>query len=105
MTMIEPQYRDHRAVPFRIPHAPHRATVREAPDWSRAACRGLSPALFFAELGDTPTALSEARAVCATCPIRVECLDYAVGNGERWGIWGGLTPRERRAGRLAEGAA
>lgn len=103
MTIVE-QYRpDPHGVPFRIAARPRLATVREAPDWSLAACRGLPSSLFFAEHGDSPS-VSEARAVCATCPIRVECLDYAVSNGERWGVWGGLTPQERRPGRLAGGA-
>jgi hypothetical protein len=37
----------------------------------------------------------EARALCMTCPVRDECLDYALDTGETEGIWGGLTPEER----------
>ena len=38
---------------------------------------------------------NRAKALCATCPVRVECLEYADDNDEREGIWGGLTPTER----------
>lgn len=36
-----------------------------------------------------------ARQLCQSCPIRLQCLEYAVTNGEDYGIWGGMTPRER----------
>lgn len=36
------------------------------------------------------------KAICQTCPVQPECLEYAVANFERFGIWGGLTERERR---------
>jgi len=45
-----------------------------------------------------PTAA--ARAVCAACPVRAACLAHALAHDEPWGIWGGLTTRERIAGRL-----
>ena len=61
---------------------------------TRAACRGMDPELFFPERGE-PT--EPAKAVCAGCPVRGECLDYALTNVERFGIWGGLSERERRA--------
>ncbi|TMR13807.1 WhiB family transcriptional regulator [Nonomuraea turkmeniaca] len=37
-----------------------------------------------------------AKAICAGCPVRGDCLRWALEHGERWGIWGGLNPRERR---------
>jgi WhiB family redox-sensing transcriptional regulator len=55
--------------------------------------------LFFPERG---ASTREAKAVCAGCPVRVECLDYALGNSIKYGIWGGLSEhqrRERRTGR------
>lgn len=61
--------------------------------WPAAACRGLDPNLFFPELGE-PTA--PAKAVCAGCPVRARCLDYALANGIRYGTWGGATEQERR---------
>ena len=42
-----------------------------------------------------------AKMVCASCPVRVECLDHAIAFDERYGIWGGLTQDERRLGRSA----
>jgi WhiB family redox-sensing transcriptional regulator len=38
----------------------------------------------------------EAKKVCTTCDVRSECLEYALSNDERFGIWGGLSERERR---------
>lgn len=58
---------------------------------ARAACRGLDTNLFFPERGDNST-LKEARALCATCPVREECLAVA---DPIFGLWGGLTPDER----------
>ena len=58
-----------------------------------AACRDADPDLFF------PAGREEelrALAVCASCPVRSECLDYALEAGERFGIWGGLTEKKRR---------
>jgi WhiB family redox-sensing transcriptional regulator len=40
---------------------------------------------------------SRAKAVCASCPVRAECLDAAIANGERYGVWGGLTDTERES--------
>jgi WhiB family transcriptional regulator, redox-sensing transcriptional regulator len=65
---------------------------------AEAACRGTSTALFYPSLGDL-TAARHAKAVCATCPVRVECLEEALRDGELFGIRGGLTPRERRRAR------
>ena len=65
-------------------------------DWRNlAACRGLNPALFFAERGDTLT-VRNARAVCATCPVAAECLEFAIANDETVGMWGGLCGNELR---------
>ena len=64
------------------------------PAWTAlAACRGCAPALFFPERGEATEA---ARAVCQGCPVRPECLDYALARGEDFGIWGGLSTKERR---------
>lgn len=37
----------------------------------------------------------QAKAICGSCPVRLECLEYALKLDESWGIWGGLTPGER----------
>lgn len=67
----------------------------ERTEWmSDAACKGASDDLWFPERGEPA---HHAKAVCRECPVRQACLDYAIENGERWGIWGGMTVRERRA--------
>jgi WhiB family transcriptional regulator, redox-sensing transcriptional regulator len=59
----------------------------------QAACRGLDPEIFYPVSDDEADA---AKAVCAACPVRGACLEYALANRERDGIWGGATERERR---------
>lgn len=58
-----------------------------------AGCRGVEQDLFFPERG---ASTRKAKAICAACEVRTECLDYAIRQGERFGIWGGLSERERR---------
>lgn len=66
------------------------------PTWMReAACRAVDPDLFFPERGDAAS-LRAARAVCAGCSVREECLSYALERNERLGVWGGLSTQERR---------
>lgn len=60
----------------------------------RAACRGMSPNVFHPE-NHAPKAWREARAICAGCEVRVECLRFAVDTGEMHGVWGGMSPKER----------
>jgi WhiB family redox-sensing transcriptional regulator len=60
---------------------------------ARAECRGEDPSMFFPGTDDDP---SLGLAVCARCPVRQECLDYAIEARERYGIWGGTTERQRR---------
>lgn len=59
----------------------------------RANCLNVDPDLFFPERG---ASTSEAKEVCRGCEVREECLEYALSTREKWGIWGGLTERERR---------
>ncbi|MFN2503986.1 MAG: WhiB family transcriptional regulator [Acidimicrobiales bacterium] len=58
-----------------------------------AACRGLDPDVFFPASDDEA---GVAKAVCETCPVREECLEYALETRQEDGIWGGLTETERR---------
>lgn len=75
----------------------------ERPPWmAEAACLGADPDLFFA---DTTTAAAAAKAVCATCPVRADCLDYAVAGNERFGVWGGASVKDRRRIRRRVGRA
>ena len=60
----------------------------------RGACRGLDADIFFPDRGAS-TRL--AKTVCRRCEVQEECLEYAVNNREKFGIWGGLSERERRA--------
>jgi len=65
-------------------------------EWrDKAACRGLDPEIFFPERGDSLT-LASARAVCRDCDVQVECLEYALDYGERMGVWGGTSERDRQ---------
>ncbi len=57
------------------------------------ACRDVDPDLFFPAGREEE---SHALALCASCPVRQECLDYALEAGERFGIWGGMTEKQRR---------
>ncbi|HUC38046.1 MAG TPA: WhiB family transcriptional regulator [Acidimicrobiales bacterium] len=67
---------------------------RQVRDWqSRANCMGVDPDLFFPERG---ASTREAKEVCRGCVVREDCLEYALANGEKFGIWGGLSERERR---------
>jgi WhiB family transcriptional regulator, redox-sensing transcriptional regulator len=64
------------------------------PTWQdRALCAQTDPEAFFPEKGGSTR---EAKRVCRSCEVRAECLDYALENDERFGIWGGLSERERR---------
>lgn len=77
-------------------------------DWRHhAACRDEDPELFFpvSEIGPGARQVAEAKAVCARCPVRARCLDYAVDNRLTDGIFGGTTETERRVGTRRIGAA
>jgi WhiB family transcriptional regulator, redox-sensing transcriptional regulator len=58
-----------------------------------ANCRGADADLFFPERG---ASTRRAKAICKACEVKGKCLDYAIDNGEKFGIWGGLSERERR---------
>ncbi len=66
----------------------------EALGWQeQALCAQTDPEAFFPEKGGSTR---EAKKVCLSCEVRVECLEYALEKDERFGIWGGLSERERR---------
>jgi WhiB family redox-sensing transcriptional regulator len=62
-----------------------------------ALCAETDPEAFFPEKGGSTR---EAKRVCTGCAVRAECLEFALANDERFGIWGGLSERERRRLRL-----
>ncbi len=75
---------EHTAEPF----------VEDERDWQeRALCAQTDPEAFFPEKGGSTR---EAKRICGSCEVRAECLEYALAHDERFGIWGGLSERERR---------
>jgi WhiB family redox-sensing transcriptional regulator len=58
-----------------------------------ANCRGADPDLFFPERG---ASTRTAKSICRECAVRAECLEFAIVSSEKFGIWGGLSERERR---------
>lgn len=79
------------------------STALRAADWrDRAACRGVDPDLFFPVTTEGPALEQAARAqaVCDLCPVTRDCLEFALRQRERDGIWGGLSPEDR--GRLLD---
>ncbi|MHA6667375.1 WhiB family transcriptional regulator [Homoserinimonas sp. A447] len=60
---------------------------------SDSLCAQTDPEAFFPEKGGSTR---DAKKICASCEVRVQCLEYALANDERFGIWGGLSERERR---------
>ena len=60
---------------------------------TKGNCVSVNPDLFFPERG---ASTREAKEVCRGCAVREDCLEYALANGEKFGIWGGLSERERR---------
>jgi WhiB family transcriptional regulator, redox-sensing transcriptional regulator len=68
--------------------------IAEELSWQEwALCAQTDPEAFFPEKGGSTR---EAKKVCLSCDVRAECLDYALAHDERFGIWGGLSERERR---------
>lgn len=63
-------------------------------EWRQHAnCHGIDPDVFFPERGQDPKPIL---AICAACPVRDECLQYAIDHHQPDGIWGGTTGRQRR---------
>ncbi len=98
---MRPDWRATRAGPDHPPwpssrEARQRCTTIDPEDrgWQDYAnCLGVDPDLFFPERG---ASTREAKEVCRGCVVREDCLEYALANGEKFGIWGGLSERERR---------
>lgn len=75
---------------YRIPEM----AETDVPDWQeQALCAQTDPEAFFPEKGGSTR---EAKRICTGCDVRVDCLEYALAHDERFGIWGGLSERERR---------
>jgi WhiB family transcriptional regulator, redox-sensing transcriptional regulator len=70
------------------------ASATEDDQWQeRALCAQTDPEAFFPEKGGSTR---EAKRICLGCEVRDACLEYALAHDERFGIWGGLSERERR---------
>lgn len=81
-----------------VPEQPEKFEVASATieddEWQeRALCAQTDPEAFFPEKGGSTR---EAKRICLGCEVRDACLDYALAHDERFGIWGGLSERERR---------
>lgn len=94
------------SVPFEAPGRPQLSLVPDRMDFDavaadedddqwqeRALCAQTDPEAFFPEKGGSTR---EAKRICLGCEVRDRCLEYALANDERFGIWGGLSERERR---------
>lgn len=85
-------------------------SLLERPAWQAyAECRGLGPKRFYPGQGAQGQDVDKIKAICRSCPVREECLDYAINRPEEYGIWGGLSgrqlQRERARRRRQERAA
>ncbi len=66
----------------------------DQPAWQeQALCAQVGGEAFFPEQGNPA---GPAKRICARCPVQVECLEYALDNNEPYGVWGGMTPEERK---------
>lgn len=94
-TGTEEQYS--AAPPFRTTareNVERRSDMMKSQAWrEQGQCKGVDPEIFYPVSDDDA---DEAKAICADCPVRVQCLEYALIARERDGIWGGCTERERR---------
>jgi WhiB family transcriptional regulator, redox-sensing transcriptional regulator len=82
--------------------SPRRPGPRTVPPvLASAACKGADPDLFFApdaeRVTDRQRRVAQAKAICAGCPVRAACLDWALETGQAFGVWGGADEDERRA--------
>ncbi|SKD93945.1 transcriptional regulator [Mycobacteroides abscessus subsp. massiliense] len=61
----------------------------------QAACKGMPTDWWFPEQGASREC-KRAKAICHNCPVRTQCLEYAVSHQEQWGLWGELSLKDRR---------
>ncbi len=61
----------------------------------KAACKGMTD-MFFPEKGDAEGSVNKAKAVCATCSVKDDCLEFALDNSFIYGVWGGMSARQRK---------
>jgi WhiB family transcriptional regulator, redox-sensing transcriptional regulator len=81
-----------------VTSSPTQLTSELVADWrAGAACSGFQHVLFF-PVGDTEQSkIDQAKAICSTCTVNEDCLEYALETNQRAGIWGGTTETERKS--------
>lgn len=98
-TAIAPQPEEHliSAQPAPSPdeyETPEWDTAPDAPAWQySASCAQTDPEAFYPDRGGSTRS---AKRICMRCPVRIQCLDFALAHDERFGVWGGKSERERR---------
>lgn len=75
------------------PSTPQTDPPRDERWRDEALCAQVGQELFFPEQGES---IGPAKRICGSCPVHVDCLDYALAHDQRYGVWGGLSERERR---------
>ena len=83
-------------MPASSPNSDHRGTAALESTWDwrdEALCAETDPEAFFPEKGGSTR---EAKELCIECSVQHQCLTYALAHDERFGVWGGLSERERR---------
>ena len=84
-------------------------SLPEDSDWrSQAACKDADTEIFFPDNENDEDSVATAKNVCGQCIARLACLEFALTNNEKYGVWGGLTTKERtsiRRARARSGAA
>lgn len=76
--------------------------MREEVWREQAKCKGMDPDVFHPDL-NKPSEIEAIKAICNACPVQHDCAEHAINDGEPFGIWGGLTERERRIARRKRG--
>ena len=92
---------DRALMPNEPPRSFERRLAEHDPAWKRqAACKGMDQTVFFPARGWRQS--DRAKQICAGCPVRQECLEFAVDTRQEGGIWGGTSFKERQAIRNAQ---
>src|SRR4051794_21458871 len=93
--MPAPRRRNERGQSLWVQPAPVYDLAAAIPAWTELArCTEVDPETFFPESGRGST--QPAKTICFSCEARTECLEWALDNGEDFGVFGGKDPRERR---------
>lgn len=76
-----------------------RSATWNAEEWREVgSCRQLDTGLFFpiGQTGEAEVKIVRAKKVCVTCPVRQQCLEFAITTNQEYGVWGGHSEEERR---------